>query len=288
MRKYLSKLYEFQQDIARNSGRTYINCRYHFFNSIYYRNFLIMTELQQTTAPVTDKELIKYLDTLGLVDKLTEVEKQTFLEIAKAYNLNPFKREIYAAKYGDTLSIITGYEVYLKRSERLGLLDGWEVETRGSLENNDLRAVVTVYRKDRTHPFRWEASYKECVQNTKEGKPNKFWRDKPEFMTKKVAIAQAFRLCFSDELGGMPYTKDEMPDVLDASYTEVPNDKTTNGVTPQAMPVNYGEALEACATLAELQAVWGRIPKKDKPTFEATKNKVKASFKNENQATTTA
>jgi hypothetical protein len=31
-------------------------------------------------------------------------------------------------------------------------------------------------------------------------------------MIKKVAMAQGFRLCFSDELGGMPYTADELPD----------------------------------------------------------------------------
>ena len=29
-------------------------------------------------------------------------------------------------------------------------------------------------------------------------------------MTKKVAMAQAFRLCFPDEFGGMPYTNDEI------------------------------------------------------------------------------
>lgn len=31
-------------------------------------------------------------------------------------------------------------------------------------------------------------------------------------MIKKVAMAQGFRLCFSDELGGIPYTKEEMPE----------------------------------------------------------------------------
>jgi hypothetical protein len=30
-------------------------------------------------------------------------------------------------------------------------------------------------------------------------------------MIKKVAISQAFRLCFPVEIGGMPYTADEMP-----------------------------------------------------------------------------
>lgn len=239
----------------------------------------------QTTTPVTDKELIGYLDSLGLLEKLTDKEKTTFLQIAKAFNLNPFKREIYATKYGDTLSIITGYEVYLKRAERLDLLDGWLTEVIGSVESNDLKAVVTIYRKDRAHPFKWEASYKESVQLTKDRVPNKFWREKPEFMTKKVAIAQAFRLCFSDELGGMPYTSDE---IQDAQFTELPNDKHTNGHHATPLPINYAEALEACTTLEELQNVWGRIPKGDeKKRLEPIKNKVKASFKtNGNEATT--
>ena len=30
-------------------------------------------------------------------------------------------------------------------------------------------------------------------------------------MTKKVAIGQAFRLCFPDDLGGMPYEESELP-----------------------------------------------------------------------------
>jgi len=54
--------------------------------------------------------------------------------------------------------------------------------------------------------------YNEYVQRTKEGRPTKFWADKPYTMIKKVAMAQGFRLCFSDELGGMPYTADELPD----------------------------------------------------------------------------
>jgi phage recombination protein Bet len=159
---------------------------------------------------VTDNQLINYLDNLGLTSKLTKEEKNTYLQIAKAFGLNPFKREIYVSKYGDNLSIITGYEVYIKRAERSGQLDGWSATTTGSVAENNLKATVTIHRKDRKHPFVWEALYSECVQKTRDGKVTKFW-EKAEFMTKKVAISQAFRLCFSDELGGMPYTADEMP-----------------------------------------------------------------------------
>ena len=168
----------------------------------------------QKIEKIDDKTLVSYLDVMGLAPKLGDNEKLQFLQIAKEFGLNPFKREIFCTVYGEgqykQFSIITGYEVYIKRAERSGLLDGWKAETSGSVENGDLKATVTIYRKDRNHPFTWEAYYNECVQKTKDGKVTKFW-EKAHFMTKKVAISQGFRLCFSDELGGMPYTSDEMP-----------------------------------------------------------------------------
>ena len=167
-----------------------------------------------TIDNVNDKVLIEYLDVMGISPKLEEKEKIQFLNIAKTFGLNPFKREIFCTVYGEgqykQLSIITGYEVYIKRAERSGQLDGWHATTSGSVASNDLKATVTIYRKDRQHPFVWEVFYEECVQKTKAGVVTKFW-EKANFMTKKVAISQAFRLCFSDELGGMPYTSDEMP-----------------------------------------------------------------------------
>ena len=160
---------------------------------------------------VTDAELTMHLENLGLLKDLTAGEKNSYLQIAKAFNLNPFKREIHVSKYNGQMSIITGYEVYIKRAERTGQLDGWSVSTTGSVATNDLKATITIHRKDRSHPFIWEAEYNEFVQKTREGAVTKFWQ-KATMMIKKVAISQGFRLCFSDELGGMPYTADEMPD----------------------------------------------------------------------------
>lgn len=170
---------------------------------------------------VSDKQLIGYLDTMGLAQKLTDKEKTQFLEISKAFGLNPFKREIYCSKYGETMSIITGYEVYIKRAERSGQLDGWQVITEGKVEDNSLKAIITIYRKDRKIPFIHEVYYSEYVQKTNAGPVNKFWM-KAFTMTKKVAIAQGFRLCFSDELGGMPYTSDEMDTKIeDVNHIEI-------------------------------------------------------------------
>lgn len=164
-----------------------------------------------TNEVVTDSTLLLHLNNLGLLKDLTEGEKNSYLQIAKSFNLNPFKREIHVSKYNGQMSIITGYEVYLKRAERSGLLDGWECTTVGSVANNDLKAVITIYRKDRKYPFKHEVLYSEYVQKTRDGAVTKFWL-KAETMTKKVAMSQGFRLCFSDELGGMPYTNEEMPE----------------------------------------------------------------------------
>lgn len=183
------------------------------------------------TAKVTDAELTMHLENLGLLKDLSVGEKNSYLQIAKAFNLNPFKREIHVSKYNGQMSIITGYEVYIKRAERTGQLDGWNVVTTGSVKTNDLKATITIYRKDRSHPFVWEAEYSEFVQKTKEGNVTKFWQ-KATMMIKKVAISQGFRLCFSDELGGMPYTADEMPENTIDTVAEITTKVKTGGEAP--------------------------------------------------------
>lgn len=185
-----------------------------------------LVKVENNIQPVSDTQLIDYLETMGLAKELTVGEKNNFLQICKAFNLNPFKREIYCTKYNGQTSIITGYEVYIKRAERSGLLDGWEVTTEGRVEDKSLKAIITIYRKDRKHPFKHEVLYSEYVQTTKENKVTKFWQ-KAFTMTKKVAIAQGFRLCFSDELGGMPYTQDEMPEDVkhEVVYSKVVDEK---------------------------------------------------------------
>ncbi|MDR1952397.1 MAG: phage recombination protein Bet [Elusimicrobiota bacterium] len=167
------------------------------------------------------EDLEKILRDFVVDKKLTDSELKNFISVAKAFHLNPFKREIHIVAFGEgdkrQCSILTGYEVYIKRAERTGKLRGWKVESIGDTPP-DLKAKVTIYRSDWDVPFEYTASYRECVQERKDYRtgqksPNSFWVKMPQFMLKKVAIAQGFRLCFSDELGGMPYTQDEMPEI---------------------------------------------------------------------------
>ena len=66
------------------------------------------------------------------------------------------------------------------------------------------------HRKDFQFPFVHDVYFVEYVGRKRDGSVTEFWRNKPITMIKKVAMAQGFRLCFSDELGGMPYTSEEL------------------------------------------------------------------------------
>jgi phage recombination protein Bet len=143
------------------------------------------------------------MNAFGIAKNIKDDQKKQFTEVAKAFQLNPFKREIHCIAYNGTLSLIVGYEVYLKRAERSGKLAGWKVWTEGSLSDKSLKAICEIHRKDWWTPLVHEVYYIEYMRNTQ------IWREKPYTMIKKLAIAQAFRLAFPDELGGMPYTAEE-------------------------------------------------------------------------------
>jgi phage recombination protein Bet len=230
---------------------------------------------------ITAKQLTSYLDAMGLAQTLTEKEKVQFLEISQAFGLNPFKREIYCSKYGQgQMSIIVGYETYIKRAERSGQLDGWSVETVGKVEDMSLKAIITIHRKDRKFPFVHEVLYSEYVQTTKEGAVTKFWQ-KAYTMIKKVAMAQGFRLCFSDELGGIPYTKEEMLDTEDIAHVDVTAAPLIQIPTRDQQIANAKTFLYAAQDLASLNKAFKFLSKEMQQNAEvievASKCKVELS-----------
>ena len=177
-------------------------------------------EAKELAHPEIDKQkIMQYMDTFGLSKELTDQEKQQFIEIACAYQLNPFKREIHVVAYGKgdyrQLSIIVGYETYIKRAERTGKLDGWRAYIDGTDE--ETKAIVEIWRKDWEKPFIHEVYWKEAAQRKKDGSLTSFWKKQPRFQLKKVAISQAFRMCFPDELGGMGYDPSEIPDDMNGN-----------------------------------------------------------------------
>lgn len=202
------------------------------------------TEQNQVTA----KLLNDYLNTI--TDKLTNAQRDQFIAVASAFGLNPFKREIYATTYrnkdGQTvMSIVTGYEVYLKRAEMNPNYDGFETEFH--VVDKQMNCTCKVYRKDRRMPITstvWMSEY---------STGRSLWATKPRMMLEKVAIATAFRRAFPTDFGGMPYTNDELPEHMTGAdkleqqgFTEVQQDA----------PVAQVEPPKAAKTQDERDANW--------------------------------
>jgi phage recombination protein Bet len=244
---------------------------------------------QRTEIAITEQTLFNYLDAFGLATQLDNKEKTQFVEIAKAYQLNPFKREIYCIAYGQgekrKLSIITGYEVYLKRAERTEKLRGWKAWTEGTyivetstkevptkaggtwkkqvrVPVGDLKAIVEIRRADWTDPFVHEVYLDEYSQD------NDMWANKPRTMLKKVAIAQAFRMCFPDEFGGMPYTQDELSDgqVITHSEDSVEDLKKKAATLSAELGISADEKKKIFASAAgDMAAIVKELENRSKP-----------------------
>jgi len=165
---------------------------------------------QDTT--ITEEYIHRYIDTMMEKNFLTEEEQKQFIQTSVVQQLDPFRREIYAIKYEyyskktnkyeTVFNLVTGYEVYLKRANASGVLAGWKVEDQ--LVNGEVKACITIHRKDWSFPFYHEVWLKE-YRSDKE-----LWRTKPITMIKKIAMSQGFRLAFPIELGGLIYTAEEM------------------------------------------------------------------------------
>lgn len=214
------------------------------------------TQAQQLAAPAASVDYKTIVNDFlhGTGSRLTEGQKDLFVKICETFNLNPFKREAYAVPYKDSqkvdrLTIIVGYEVYLKRAEASGKLDGWETAVQGTDEN--MTAEVTIWRKDWSRPMRHKIFAKEFAKN------GGMWAAMPRYMLEKVAISQAFRRAFPEDLGGMPYTKEEMDsrDVINVNGTELPNE-----------PINMDNIVDffSATNEQELQQKWAKLSDNEK------------------------
>ena len=164
------------------------------------------TEMTKTVtgavSKVVDEKTVRDF-LFGTGTKLSTEQQNMFMQMAIRNNLDPFKKEIYVVAYGKEFNIITGYQVFIDRAERTGLLNGWQADVELDSNGSPFKATVTIYRKDWEKPFKWDALAKEF------NKKQSTWNTMPGFMLKKVAIAQGFRMCFPSECGNLPYTAEE-------------------------------------------------------------------------------
>jgi len=215
---------------------------------------------------ITKETIKKYLCPMA-----SEQELMMGLQIAKTFNLNPLKREVYFVKYkvDQPMQVLTGYEVYLKRAERSGKYEGMRAWTEGKVEDNTLKACIEVNHAGWAKPLYHEAFYSEYVQYKGDGSINKFWKTKPITMIKKVVISQAFRLAFPDEFDGMPYTSDEVVD--QEKISEIPEKLVESPRMP--LPPQVNESINTNKTNATEAVLDEKEPMpeskpEEKPVFE--------------------
>ena len=151
----------------------------------------------------------------------TDKEITMFLELCKAQRLNPFIKDAYLVKYGNSpASMITGKEVFTKRANANKDFDGMEhgvvyMDKNGNVNKRPGAAIykmageillggwAAVYLKSKSRPVYAELSLEEYST----GKSN--WAKMPGVMINKCAQVAALRLAFPSDFQGL-YAAEEM------------------------------------------------------------------------------
>lgn len=159
-----------------------------------------------------------YLKTLT-GDKLTEAEQTQFIMLAKAYNLNPFKKEVYAIKFNNKFQIVVSYLIVLAAGQNQPGYDGFKVEYYSNdkkvvcfnASTPNLVALTTIYKRD-TNNQRY--AYTETLVNLNEyyqQRNNGFAKAAFTSWAEKIAITNAFRRSFAGTLNNV-YIEEELLD----------------------------------------------------------------------------
>lgn len=196
----------------------------------------------------------------GNKENVTMQEVVMFINLCKFNGLNPWLKEAYCIKYGsEPATMVVAKEALQKRAEKNPAFDGQEsgiititqdgelVHRVGSFYIADYEKIVggwaEVWRKDHTHSYRAEVSFDEYAGRKSNGELNRQWASKPATMIKKVALVQALREAFPQDIGAMFIAEEQGVDDSTIDVTPIEQPTTTQAVddyrqqaepTPQA------------------------------------------------------
>lgn len=190
-------------------------------------------------------DLIKSLFTKGCTDE----EFGLFTTLARTYQLDPFKGQLWCVKYGTgPARVFTGRDGFLEIAHRSGQFDGMESGVKHD-EAAHIIGWATVYRKDMGHPFHVEVDLEEYQRKYSASTPPEYriWEQKPRTMIQKVAESQALRRAFS--ASGL-YSPEEFGEV----EKPAPRD-----ITPQVASVVDAEQRQQQEFQARKQVKKGKV-----------------------------
>lgn len=175
---------------------------------------------------------------------VTDSEVMMFLSLCKFQHLNPFLREAYLIKFGNSpATMVVGKDVFTKRARRnpdyvgkkagiiVQLADGNIIDREGTFYIKGVEKLLggwcKVFIRGYEQPEYAAVSFEEYAGRKGDGSLNNQWATKPATMIRKVAIVHALREAFPEETAGM-YSAEEIPTaaeiVLDdpAAATPIP------------------------------------------------------------------
>jgi len=194
--------------------------------------------------------------------ELTSQEIIMFLALCKYQRLNPFLREAYLIKYGNaSATMVVGKEAFLKKARHAKDYAGHKAWTEGEIP--EMVGKAEVYVTGFQVPISVQVDYNEYVGKKKDGTINRMWSEKPKTMLRKVALVQALREAFPEELGGM-YSEEEMPIEMDTlprepvSMSETDNNGTQEFQEKKESSESYSpEAMKKVITEPQRKRFWG-------------------------------
>ncbi len=189
----------------------------------------------------------------------TQQELVMFMELCRAWRLNPFLKEAYLVKYGSQSAQMTvAKQVWVKRASNNPNYDGMEhgivlrgpngIEHREGTATYDdeklLGGWCRVYLKNRSHPVYSEVSLKEM------GKGQANWKSMPGIMIDKCAQSAALREAFPSDLGGL-YSEEELGTeaaTVESQYQNIEPQVVQTGSIAEAVQEDHTEELRQLAS----------------------------------------
>ena len=181
-------------------------------------NALQLAEFTLEGGQVLTADTVKNYLTSGN-GAVTEQETLMFIELCKAQKLNPFIREAYLIKFGNSpANIVVGKDVFVKRAYRNPNFEGMKAgivtvdkegnthEREGSLKlpgETLIGGWCEVYTTDKKFPIKSVVSLEEY------SKSQSTWKTMPCVMIRKCAMVTALREAFPEDLQGL-YDASEM------------------------------------------------------------------------------
>jgi len=236
---------------------------------------IVLAPAQNTTIQFRDEAgndiKISQQDVLQFIcDKATPQEVVFFMELCRSQKLNPFRREAYLVKFGNSpAQMITAEVVFERRANAHPDYEGMEhgivyLDKNGAIQKREGTATYKaagetlvggwcrVHRKGRIDSYA-EVSLDEYNKN------QSLWKTMPGAMINKCARATALRLAFPSDFQGM-YLSEEMgvaPNVTEVHAEVLPEEDAYH---EQNAPESAREPEYSVEpTMAELQSEFNNV-----------------------------